>query len=114
LSPQGKGGVGKSLVSAALAQYFRHRKIIPHCFDTDPVNATFAQYQALEAIGSQIYRSRGRGLAVSKPYNPSGYQGSFKKVRATTLRKAGIPYVRIYDLRSTYATRLSAGGVADE
>jgi hypothetical protein len=30
------------------------------------------------------------------------------------LRKAGILYSRIYDLRSTYATRLSAGGVADE
>jgi hypothetical protein len=27
---------------------------------------------------------------------------------------ARIPYFRIYDLRSTYATRLSAGGVADE
>ena len=27
---------------------------------------------------------------------------------------AGIPYSRIYDLRSSYATRLSAGGVADE
>ena len=25
-----------------------------------------------------------------------------------------IPYFRIYDLRSTYATRLSAGGVTDE
>jgi integrase len=32
----------------------------------------------------------------------------------TTLKKAGIPYFRIYDLRSTYATRFSAGGVADE
>ena len=31
-----------------------------------------------------------------------------------TLRRANIPYFRIYDLRSTYATRLSAGGVADE
>jgi integrase len=30
------------------------------------------------------------------------------------LRRAGVPYFRIYDLRSTYATRLSAGGVADE
>ena len=39
---------------------------------------------------------------------------SFKKVWGTTLRKAGIPYFRLYDLRSTYATRLSAGGVADE
>jgi hypothetical protein len=25
-----------------------------------------------------------------------------------------VPYSRIYDLRLTYATRLSAGGVADE
>ena len=25
-----------------------------------------------------------------------------------------VPYFRIYDLRSTYATHLSAGGVADE
>jgi hypothetical protein len=25
-----------------------------------------------------------------------------------------VPYFRLYDLRSTYATRLSAGGVADE
>ena len=31
-----------------------------------------------------------------------------------TLRRAGVPYFRIYDLRSMYATRLSAGGVADE
>ena len=33
-----------------------------------------------------------------------------------TLRcpRAGVRYFRIYDLRSTYATRLSAGGVADE
>jgi integrase len=42
------------------------------------------------------------------------YQASFKTVWATALRKAGVAYFRIYDLRSTYATRLSAGGVADE
>ena len=30
------------------------------------------------------------------------------------LRRAKVSYFRIYDLRSTYATRLSAGGVADE
>ena len=39
---------------------------------------------------------------------------SFKKAWERTLRKAGIPHFRLYDLRSTYATRLSAGGVADE
>jgi integrase len=42
------------------------------------------------------------------------YQKSFKTVWRLTLRRAGIRYFRIYDLRSTYATRLSAGGVADE
>jgi integrase len=46
--------------------------------------------------------------------NANGYQKSLKKVWRTTLKKAGILYFRIYDLRSTYATRLSAGGVADE
>jgi len=30
------------------------------------------------------------------------------------IRRAKVPYFRIYDLRSTDATRLSAGGVADE
>jgi integrase len=39
---------------------------------------------------------------------------SAKGIWRAALRKAGVPYFRIYDLRSTYATRLSAGGVADE
>jgi len=39
---------------------------------------------------------------------------SAKGVWRAALRKAGVSYFRIYDLRSTYATRLSAGGVADE
>jgi len=37
-----------------------------------------------------------------------------KTVWHATLRRAKVRYFRIYDLRSTYATRLSAGGVADE
>jgi hypothetical protein len=40
---QGKGGVGKSFVSAILAQYFRTKPAPVHCLDTDPINATFAQ-----------------------------------------------------------------------
>ena len=39
---------------------------------------------------------------------------SAKGIWRAALHKAGILYFRIYDLRSTYATRLSAGGVADE
>lgn len=46
--------------------------------------------------------------------NPSGHQTAFKTVWQKTLRRAKVPYFRIYDLRSTYATRLSARGVADE
>ena len=46
---QGKGGVGKSLVSSILAQYFRHRGADIHCLDTDPVNQTLSQYVELAA-----------------------------------------------------------------
>src|ERR1700730_2800449 len=69
---------------------------------------------AFEAFRKQIAISGPGPYLFPNPDNPSGYQASFKKVWATTLRKAGIPYFRIYDLRSTYATRLSAGGVGDE
>jgi integrase len=31
----------------------------------------------------------------------------------STLQRAGVPYFPIYELRHTFATRLSAGGVAD-
>lgn len=63
---QGKGGVGKSLIAAILAQYFRHRKNTPHCFDTDSVNATFAQYQALGAVHINVLR---RGAIHDKRFD---------------------------------------------
>jgi integrase len=46
--------------------------------------------------------------------NKRGHHTTFKTAWAATLRRANVRYFRIYDLRSTYATRLSAGGVADE
>lgn len=46
--------------------------------------------------------------------NPTGHQRTLNTAWQKTLRRAGVPYFRNYDLRSTYATRLSAGGVADE
>lgn len=49
LSLQGKGGVGKSLVAAVLAQYLKHKGADVRCIDTDPVNQTFSQYAALGA-----------------------------------------------------------------
>jgi cellulose biosynthesis protein BcsQ len=53
---QGKGGVGKSFVSAILAQYFRTKSAPVYCLDTDPVNATFAQYRVLEAEHLKVLR----------------------------------------------------------
>tara|TARA_E500000305_G_scaffold78600_1_gene64337 strand:+ start:2326 stop:3051 length:726 start_codon:yes stop_codon:yes gene_type:complete len=46
---QGKGGVGKSFVASLIAQHFLARGIKPQCFDTDPVNQTFASYNAFDA-----------------------------------------------------------------
>ncbi|TWI62540.1 hypothetical protein IP91_04060 [Pseudoduganella lurida] len=45
---QGKGGVGKSLAAVILAQYKIAGGAKPLCIDTDPVNATFHGYQALD------------------------------------------------------------------
>lgn len=51
---QGKGGVGKSVIAATLAQYKASKGHKPLCIDTDPVNATFAGYKALAVKRLQI------------------------------------------------------------
>jgi hypothetical protein len=53
---QGKGGVGKSFVSSILAQYLRDKERPVYCFDTDPINATFAQYGELNAEHLNVLR----------------------------------------------------------
>ena len=53
-------------------------------------------------------------ISLSKRTNSSGHHKNVRKTWQRTLAQAKVPYFRIYDLRSTYATRLSAGGVADE
>lgn len=50
----GKGGVGKSYVSALLAQYSKNRGDELICLDTDPVNATFTGYEGLKVIKISI------------------------------------------------------------
>ncbi|KXU36462.1 conjugal transfer protein TraL [Ventosimonas gracilis] len=45
---QGKGGVGKSMLAAMLAQFKISKGQTPLCIDTDPVNATFAGYDSLD------------------------------------------------------------------
>ena len=44
---QGKGGVGKSLISAILSQYLLSKGQDVRCVDADPVNQTLSEYQGL-------------------------------------------------------------------
>ena len=69
---------------------------------------------AVEAFRSQLALAGSSDYLFPSDKGASPHQTTFKTVWAATLRRAKAPYFRIYDLRSTYATRLSAGGVADE
>ena len=69
---------------------------------------------AIQAFSSQMAITGEGPFLFPSDRNRSGHRTTFKTVWRKTLRRAKIPYFRIYDLRSTYATRLSAGGVADE
>jgi integrase len=69
---------------------------------------------ALAAFREQIRISGPGPWLFPSDENPTGHQKTLKTVWHATLRRAKVPYFRIYDLRSTYATLLSAGGVADE
>jgi integrase len=69
---------------------------------------------AVEAFRDQLRLSPCSPYLFPSDENPSGHQVTLKTVWQASLRRAQVPYFRIYDLRSTYATRLSAGGVADE
>ena len=69
---------------------------------------------AIEAFKNQMAISGAGPYLFPSGLNPTGHLKKLKTVWTKTLRRAKIPYFRIYDLRSAYATRLSAGGVADE
>ena len=69
---------------------------------------------AAEAFRNQLALSGPGEYLFPSDENATGHQETFKTAWHVTLRRAKVPYFRIYDLRSTYATRLSAGGVADE
>ena len=47
---QGKGGVGKSLISAMLSQYLLSRGQDVHGIDADPVNQTLSEYRGLASM----------------------------------------------------------------
>src|SRR3954452_7586777 len=68
---------------------------------------------AADAFRDQINLSGPWALAVPE-FSPTEHQADFKKTWQRTLARAAAPHFRLYDLRSTYATKLRAGGVADE
>ena len=69
---------------------------------------------AAEAFTRQLAISGTGPYLFPSEQIPDAHQTTLKSTWRATLRRARVPYFRIYDLRSTYATRLSAGGVADE
>lgn len=69
---------------------------------------------ALEAFRNQIAIAGKGDFLFPSDEAPNKPLKSVKTAWRNALRRAAVPYFRIYDLRATYATRLSAGGVADE
>ena len=69
---------------------------------------------AVEAFRNQLELAGPGEWLFPSSKKPNEHQSDFKKTWRRTLKRAGVRYFRLYDLRSTFATRLSAGGVADE
>jgi integrase len=67
------------------------------------------------AFKAQMDETRGSDylFPTLSPRAKKPYIGSLKKAWRTALRRAKVPYFSLYELRHTFATRLSAGGVAD-
>ena len=82
--------------------------------NTDRIAEVPLTQLASDAFRNQIELAGKSEWLFPSDQNSDGHQKTLKTVWHATLRRAGVRYFRIYDLRSTYATRLSAGGVADE
>ncbi len=73
---QGKGGVGKSVIAAMLAQYVMSKGQSPLCVDTDPVNATFYGYKGLTVRRLQIMEA--------DEINPRNFDALVDMIASTT------------------------------
>src|ERR1700674_887558 len=65
-SCKGKEASGKASSRQSWPKYFRTKSAPVHCLDTDPVNATFAQYRLLEAEHLKVLR---RGTVNEKQFD---------------------------------------------
>jgi integrase len=70
---------------------------------------------AREAFQRQIAETPGSEYLFPSPVSTGSkpHITNLRKTWSATLKKAGVPYFALYELRHTFATRLSAGGVAD-
>ncbi len=70
---------------------------------------------AIEAFRRQIEETPGSEYLFPSPKLEAKkpHMTNLRKVWVGTLKRAGVPYFAPYELRHTFATRLSAGGVAD-
>jgi integrase len=68
-----------------------------------------------EAFQRQIDETPGSDFLFPTPKKAAQkpYMTNLRKVWAGTLKRTGVPYFALYELRHTFATRLSAGGVID-
>ena len=73
---QGKGGVGKSFGCSALAQFYSFSNREVTCIDTDPVNATFAGYEALNVQRLEIMNDQ-------KQINPRNFDNLIETTATT-------------------------------
>jgi hypothetical protein len=73
---QGKGGVGKSFGCSALAQFYNFHDRQVTCIDTDPVNATFAGYEALNVQRLEL-------MNAQKQINARNFDSLIETIAAT-------------------------------
>lgn len=66
LTLQGKGGVGKSFVSALITQFLKENGHPVTAIDTDPVNATLAGYQA---FGTERLQLMEKGSLIERNFD---------------------------------------------
>ncbi len=67
ITSQGKGGVYKSGAASLLAQFLREHDHDVLCYDTDPTNATFFHFEALDVIHLDV--TNGRNAVDESKFN---------------------------------------------
>ena len=58
LTIQGKGGIGKSVTAAIIAQHRKDRGYTTVCIDTDPINRSFSRFQGLDVQVLELMQGR--------------------------------------------------------